>query len=556
MDISEYALKKLPQNIHREQGTFTNIPYEDEFFDAVFACESFEHSVDFDNAIKELTRVIKKDGELLILDKNKEAEGEMETGEWETWPGKEDLLSQLDKYYIKTVRNDNISYDEIADDDTFSAWIGIGKRKRLFNNDIIIAPFCADAVLTYHRFLMDGLEPYAFFDNNPLLKGKKYFDCYVQKKYYRKNTDVIIACSKNTAEIIKTELRSIGYPEENIIYASEIGLDSSEYDASLNVDLNTFCDLRPDALIGPSGRRKIKKLMKMKTLGAPKSYLKFEFFDDEGPTNDNFVSNTGEAHIFLQELDLIVTTRCSLRCRKCSNGIPFFEKPEDVSEEQVIADYNRMIELIDWVSCLCVIGGELFLHKNLSRVLEAILDNPYTESKVGEIRLISNGTVLPDEKSLRLMRNKNVTVLISNYPGLSNRVSDMTKLFMDNHIAFDVLHIDHWSLINQLEQRDGLPSEMNLINQRHNCNTHCRAVAEGRFYMCFLCYSMEKLHAVPEDKKNYVDIYSHNAKEELYEYMRRDKPMPPCCYWCSGSHDEIEIPVAEQCKGALPYKKY
>ncbi len=128
VDISTQAILKLPENVEGKQGTLTNLPYSDDSFDVVYACESFEHAIDQRNAIRELSRVLKKDGRLLILDKTAEAEGEMETSEWEIWPGKEELLTMLNDFFVSTNRIDNISYDGIIGDDTFSAWIGIGKR--------------------------------------------------------------------------------------------------------------------------------------------------------------------------------------------------------------------------------------------------------------------------------------------------------------------------------------------------------------------------------------------------------------------------------------------
>jgi malonyl-CoA O-methyltransferase len=52
-------------------GSCLQLPFEDNSFDIVFSCEVLEHSIFPDNAIKELLRVTKKGGTVLIIDKDK-----------------------------------------------------------------------------------------------------------------------------------------------------------------------------------------------------------------------------------------------------------------------------------------------------------------------------------------------------------------------------------------------------------------------------------------------------------------------------------------------------
>jgi malonyl-CoA O-methyltransferase len=69
--------------ISYKQGSVLNIPYENEVFDFVYCIEVLEHSIISENAIKEMSRVLKKGGKLIIIDKNSNIQGNKE--EWENW---------------------------------------------------------------------------------------------------------------------------------------------------------------------------------------------------------------------------------------------------------------------------------------------------------------------------------------------------------------------------------------------------------------------------------------------------------------------------------------
>ncbi len=62
------AKKKLSYNAVLKTAGVENIPFKDNFFDYVFSFESFHHFSDPDIAIKEMRRVLKKNGKLIIAD--------------------------------------------------------------------------------------------------------------------------------------------------------------------------------------------------------------------------------------------------------------------------------------------------------------------------------------------------------------------------------------------------------------------------------------------------------------------------------------------------------
>ena len=128
IDISDVLVEensKKYSGISFASGTLTNIPYEDNSFDVVYACESLEHAIDIEAAIAEICRVTKIGGKVVIIDKNIEALGAMEIGEWEQWFSEEGLNKILLKSCSEAYVLSDIDYENKPIKGLFSIWIGI-----------------------------------------------------------------------------------------------------------------------------------------------------------------------------------------------------------------------------------------------------------------------------------------------------------------------------------------------------------------------------------------------------------------------------------------------
>lgn len=131
MDLSEKVMGFIASDrVVKKQGTMTKIDYPDDYFDVVYTCEALEHAVDIKSAIKELARVTRNGGKIVIIDKNKEELGRMEIGEWEIWFDAEELKDILSEYCSSVTVADKIEYEDKKEDSLFLAWIGtVAKRK-------------------------------------------------------------------------------------------------------------------------------------------------------------------------------------------------------------------------------------------------------------------------------------------------------------------------------------------------------------------------------------------------------------------------------------------
>lgn len=125
VDISQNILNLTPSEMKTAQGSLLNIPHEDSKFDLVFCVEALEHAIDIKAAIKEMVRILKKGGKLLIIDKNIKLLGRLEIEEWEQWFDVETLKTLMENNGLSVEVKLNVSYEkENLRDGLFVAWIG------------------------------------------------------------------------------------------------------------------------------------------------------------------------------------------------------------------------------------------------------------------------------------------------------------------------------------------------------------------------------------------------------------------------------------------------
>ena len=123
MDLAEAMLQYAPTDLQRCAGSLTALPYRTECFDGAYATESLEHAVEIEKAVEELCRVVKPGGRIVVIDKNVEHWGKLNTPLWERWFSREEMEKMLRKH-CRTVSSMPISYwEDVAPDGMFLAWL-------------------------------------------------------------------------------------------------------------------------------------------------------------------------------------------------------------------------------------------------------------------------------------------------------------------------------------------------------------------------------------------------------------------------------------------------
>lgn len=124
-DLAVAMLRFAPPQLHRVASSMLQLPFPDESFDGAWATESLEHAVDIDAAVAEICRILKPGARLVIIDKNAEHWGRLETPAWEKWFHPDELAGLL-RRHCQEVQCRPISYwDDVEPDGLFLAWIAI-----------------------------------------------------------------------------------------------------------------------------------------------------------------------------------------------------------------------------------------------------------------------------------------------------------------------------------------------------------------------------------------------------------------------------------------------
>lgn len=123
LDLAEAMLASVPAGIHRCAGSLTALPIATESCDGAYATESLEHAIDVEAAVAELCRVVKPGGRILIIDKNAEQWGRLETPAWEKWFHRKEMEKLL-RRHCSEVSSRLISYwEDVEPDGLFIAWL-------------------------------------------------------------------------------------------------------------------------------------------------------------------------------------------------------------------------------------------------------------------------------------------------------------------------------------------------------------------------------------------------------------------------------------------------
>lgn len=122
VDISKAMLSYVPDYVETLVGDIEFLPYGDNQFDVVYTVECIEHSVNLCAAVRELVRVCKPGGKVIIIDKQLSNWSRMATPPWERWPDRA-LLEEMLRRYCGDVQSRPVclaGYDER--DDMFIEW--------------------------------------------------------------------------------------------------------------------------------------------------------------------------------------------------------------------------------------------------------------------------------------------------------------------------------------------------------------------------------------------------------------------------------------------------
>ncbi len=245
--------------------------------------------------------------------------------------------------------------------------------------------------------------------------------------------------------------------------------------------------------------------------------------------------------LIMPYLELCITPRCTLKCAKCANLMQYYHKPKDYDVERIIASIDRLLASVDFIDSFRILGGEPFLHKDIAQIICHCL----TKKKIGQVQIVTNGTIVPKEEVLSALTHKNLSVYISDYGAVSSKKSQLEKCLSQRGVKFVVDSNYAWDDMGGLEHRDYGEEVVRAVYR--NCGDICKTLVDGIVYVCPRSAHGDKLGLFPKNDQDYVDIYAGTIDDvrkklrELYsvEYLE-------ACHYCNPVKDRDKITAGEQ----------
>lgn len=245
--------------------------------------------------------------------------------------------------------------------------------------------------------------------------------------------------------------------------------------------------------------------------------------------------------LVLPRTPIMITTRCTLNCKECSNLMPYYKKRIDYSSAEIMKWMQNIVDVVDeWVCCEFV-GGEPFLYKDLDILLNFALN----ERKIQRIELTTNGSIIPSQDVLTLLSNRKVHVKVSEYPKLVD-CKKVVDAFQKYKVHYEIHKDLMWVKTGNLRKRNRIQEK--LTTQYLNCfsSKKCRTILNGKLYVCSKAASLRELGYANEIE--YVNLCNNkNLKYELSEFLKLT--VSNACDYCDiGSEEEEIIEAAIQFK--------
>lgn len=235
--------------------------------------------------------------------------------------------------------------------------------------------------------------------------------------------------------------------------------------------------------------------------------------------------------ICLPSITLVINQVCSLGCKYCTSYMNEYNKNDRINFPlaQIKSDIDKFLGAVDVVGTITVMGGEPFLHPNLSEIIEHLCK----WKNFGLISIATSGTCPIRDEQLSGLKDSRVNISFSNYTEsidekrrefFWNNVSKVKKKGLCHTVG---LFSPEWIIPVTLENKHLTDAEAE--HQKQTC-THWDQIKNGKVHPCDLAQSIYSL-GLADYTDSYVNLNNYSDMGKLREAIRnyRSKPFYEVC---------------------------
>ena len=226
----------------------------------------------------------------------------------------------------------------------------------------------------------------------------------------------------------------------------------------------------------------------------------------------------------------------------------YYKTPANLDSDEVISSLSRILKAVR-VERLKILGGEPFVcQKILMSTLEFLKGEA---DRFDELQIITNGTVVPSDECLKVMKETpKLKVIFSNYGELSSKLEEFSGICSREGISFDIVEDEFWWDFGDVLPHDEKPSKTQHRFDGCYSRRICTTLFRGKLYVCPRQAHALRLGLVPETKGEDLDVmgaeYDDPARmrDAVFALVDRKENITACRY--CGCDKSIKIPRAVQ----------
>ena len=253
--------------------------------------------------------------------------------------------------------------------------------------------------------------------------------------------------------------------------------------------------------------------------------------------------------LFLRSVDVVITERCTLKCKDCSNLMQYYPRPQNVPKEEVLHDFNTLIKNVDHVYEVRLIGGEPFMNKEIYNIIAELVES----KKISRLVIYSNAMIQFQEDKIDVLKHPKVVLSLTDYRDLAKSTHRNVARLKKESIPYRIHPPENWT-------DSGIIMDFNRTNQENEhifekcCGKNLLTLSKNRLYRCPFSANADRLNAIPPNTANYITADS--SPKDILMFTRKIKSLPACNYCKGRSFDAPQITPAVQTKNPLTYKRF
>ncbi len=262
--------------------------------------------------------------------------------------------------------------------------------------------------------------------------------------------------------------------------------------------------------------------------------------------------------LFLRSIDIVITEKCSLRCRDCANLMQYYKKPVNYPLDDILNSIDTLSATVDHANEVRVIGGEPLMSSVFTDVVKRVIDEP----KFRKIIIYTNGTICPSEEKLIPLQHPKVLFFITNYDGLSKNINGLTKQLDKLKIQWFIQQAQSWCRCGAIGHQKRSQQDNDKVF--HDCCAkHLVTMMNGYLYRCPFSANAVNLKAIPPNDKDRVHLSGNDndrqdigsLKQGVLSLLSRKNALEVCDYCEGRPYGAPEIKPAVQTPVPLAYEK-